>query len=261
MKALRSGFTLIELLVVISIIALLIGILLPALSAARGTAKDMACMSNQRQLMLGVFAYSINNNGLYPIGYTWYDSGADWSLLISNFVQGSGTTYDLSGGGDERTEIYTCPSASFDDGNLHYSSNPLLMGNIHDAGMEQCYREATIKRTTEVIVIMDGTQHPDNTTASFKENSFSTAWQIDGTDLLFNRHWFNTNDTDNDDPIDPGLNEDGRLWTTGVGDFANIRWRHSQDNNGIFAFADGHAESKSPETVLHRNIRPAHSGY
>lgn len=53
-----SGFTLIELLVVVAIIALLIGILLPAMGSARETARRTICMSNQRMIVLGATMYA-----------------------------------------------------------------------------------------------------------------------------------------------------------------------------------------------------------
>ncbi len=60
----KSGFTLIELLVVISIVAILISILLPALSAAREAGKKTVCMSNMREIGNAVFQYLDGNDNL-----------------------------------------------------------------------------------------------------------------------------------------------------------------------------------------------------
>ena len=60
------SFTLIELLVVISIIALLIALLLPALQNARAVAQAAGCMSNARQLVMATTSYVMDNNAWYP---------------------------------------------------------------------------------------------------------------------------------------------------------------------------------------------------
>ena len=63
----RAGFTLIELLVVISIIALLISLLLPALAQARADANSVVCESNIKQLLTGLREYVQSNNSLFPL--------------------------------------------------------------------------------------------------------------------------------------------------------------------------------------------------
>ena len=62
----RKSFTLIELLVVISIIALLIALLLPALQNARKVAQGAGCMSNARQLVMATTSYVFDHNAYYP---------------------------------------------------------------------------------------------------------------------------------------------------------------------------------------------------
>ena len=62
----RRGFTLIELLVVMVIIALLVGLLLPAMGSARDMARTTACKNNLRQIGMAMYLYTAENRGYFP---------------------------------------------------------------------------------------------------------------------------------------------------------------------------------------------------
>jgi prepilin-type N-terminal cleavage/methylation domain-containing protein/prepilin-type processing-associated H-X9-DG protein len=74
----KEGFTLVELLVVISIIALLMAILLPALARARELGKRAVCMNGLKQLQFGWNMYCDDKNDKVPAGDVWYS----WTFTV-----------------------------------------------------------------------------------------------------------------------------------------------------------------------------------
>ena len=65
-KRINKGFTLIELLVVVAIIAILAGLLLPALAKSKNKANQIHCSSNMKQMGVGFMLYSEDHNGELP---------------------------------------------------------------------------------------------------------------------------------------------------------------------------------------------------
>jgi len=96
----RSGFTLIELLVVVAIIALLLGILLPAIGAAREQGRRAVCAQNEKNTGLGLFLYGNDNDGKLP-----QNEVDRWLFDVSYWT----TDIILRSGGFDR-DIFYCPS-------------------------------------------------------------------------------------------------------------------------------------------------------
>ena len=138
------GFTLIELLVVVSIIALLVSILLPALSEAKEKARQVVCASNLHHIGLGATLYSTEHAGvMLPLGTRWWSNalvpgaafegrGYNWLGLISTvdeFGVCPSDKRELVKSADERLWV-PADAAEWDDQYANYSSSyaALLIG-------------------------------------------------------------------------------------------------------------------------------------
>jgi prepilin-type N-terminal cleavage/methylation domain-containing protein/prepilin-type processing-associated H-X9-DG protein len=116
----QSGFTLVELLVVIGIIALLIAILLPALSRAKDAARTTACLSNLRQIGQAAFAYATDHRGMWvPPSYRTNNGsggfGDEEFWYVSLVDEGYLTAPDGTDRGPQISKnVYYCPAGNPD---------------------------------------------------------------------------------------------------------------------------------------------------
>jgi prepilin-type N-terminal cleavage/methylation domain-containing protein/prepilin-type processing-associated H-X9-DG protein len=174
MRQRRQAFTLIELLVVIAIIAILAAILFPVFAQAKAAAKASACLSNTKQLGLGLMQYTSDNDGVYPGG--WFVG--IWPTDPASVQNGRYKWMDAIYPYVKNADIFTCPSSQFgDDGKYiprdrltgaterrwgsyalntaYWGSNDSIEGPVSDMGQRKSSSDTSVEDIAGTILMGD----------------------------------------------------------------------------------------------------------
>ena len=234
----RKGFTLIELLVVIGIIAILAGLLLPALARAKEKGRAASCTHNLKQIGLAMLMY-VNDSEYYPPGRL--AGVTQWDLCVGGYVGGKSDPLTP----EARTPVFKCPSVKInDDGvRLNYSANPNVCKEITaTAGV---VRANTIQRTSEIIIAGDAIQYAADGSVH------AILWGVQGSTGSA-IYWNDGDPAKAELPIQVGADADQVL---DMADPAGSNFRYRHGIGGVNAlFGDGHANPMTKGKVQNRNL-------
>jgi len=250
----RNAFTLIELLVVISIIALLVAILLPALGAARKSARTSECLSNVKGMTASYAAFTTDRSGEF-MRYQPEGSSAPeiWLGQMDDYYMQVVQPGAAAGGNDLlKSDGYLCPETNPVVDLATEPGNRYLLGSNVES-----WTHIQSPQATESSYGMNGYVYSRRGTQGNPggQNFAPTAVGLYGTDA-----WEDTVDKVIDTTLMPAFLDS--IWVDGwpthndaipstfegfIGDFNPHMWRFSIDRHGNgtqnTSFIDGHAET------------------
>lgn len=263
----RHAFTLIELLVVIAIIALLVGILLPVLGAARNQARATKSLANTRSWGQGTILFSNDYNGRlpwegekFPVISTW-TAGEWWANAVPPYVN-ERPYADIAATGDiplpgDNNSIFIDPTASLPSAADPGGAAPYVSGGrpyffcyVYNSKLDA---DSDFRPTQQDTPLDAGQPQKRSTLDQFKEAS-STVIMLEKRTVKSE-----IEDLPNTPTIPNFMNSD---LNTAFGDWEEFAGRHS--DGGHMLFADGHGElvksldANRIETADH--VVPANTG-
>ena len=225
----RSGFTLIELLVVIAIIAILAAILFPVFARARENARKTSCLSNLKQIGLGVLQYTQDYDERYPMRYYGgagnFQQANSWRRQIFPYVKS--------------TQLFSCPSNTR-NGTLADDSTD---GALNSAGLPLTSPRFNISyaingaNTFNSATRADGTTYNGNPPSEYSSAQSLSAIESSAETILVTEMTQTQNSFTGDVENNGGTWDNPNYVFPGHLNFVN------------FLFCDGHAKALKPSTT------------
>jgi prepilin-type N-terminal cleavage/methylation domain-containing protein/prepilin-type processing-associated H-X9-DG protein len=232
-RAPGSGFTLIELLVVIAIIAILAGMLLPALSRAKEKGKSANCISNLRQMAIASRVYGDDNDGRYVFTFQVRGDNAvrkAWFNFLQPYQQTTNLILCPSKTKKFRETVALYPSDERERAVSNYALNFRLGGcdwpAVWDKSQWRQLRDSDVRSPANTVHLTDGGTRPTNTK---DPNRAVTPTSVEKAGC-----WI-VHDPANDAPCT------GCVTSPGDPNWGGPHLRHVQRSN--VAFTDSHVES------------------
>ena len=267
-----SAFTLVELLVVIGIIAILIGVLLPALQKARDSAVTLQCSANMRQIGVAIQMFSQSHGGRAPSRALWdnQDPNTGWdvwqdqlnnevfkSKMVPSFTW-KADAYDQNKGN------LGCPSRIGANWDPSYSNRTYAM-NLNVAGGPNWLSSGYYPQGAYGIVLTKGDARAHTPVSLPYFNAYYVAYCL-GTKLVKVRNssdkimvfetehtweyynWNSTGKVDLDQNVYMNTASPGLPWTADIGPEAKsnmFAFRHNKGKRSNVLFVDGHVDGVS----------------
>lgn len=243
----HRGFTLIELLVVVAIIAILAAVLFPVFAAAREKARAITCVSNLKQIGLGVLMYTQDFDEQYP--QCSDGSYMQWYNMVQPYIKSGDLSNSLSYG---RGGIFHCPDfpPDYGQGQDYGASDGLFVNNYGHPPTDivHSWGQSAVDAPADKIMLAEKGRNG----AGWGYEKFLTVQAVWATSVMTNGAYDPAMDNSAISVL-PQVDKDSVEPDTYVLGGETVRYRHSDRCN--VCFCDGHVKAMTKGSIKwYRNV-------